>query len=129
MIASLSVILLCQLIAEIVVHFLALPVPGPVLGMLLLFGLLLLRDRAQALAVGPLRPDGVDRAAKGMLAHLSLLFVPAGVGVVQKLDLLAEHGVAISIILAISVLVTLLATVGTFVLVNRLLGRRDGTAP
>ena len=49
-----------------------------------------------------------------MLANLSLLFIPAGVGVVQKLDVLAEHGIAIIVILAVSVLVTMLATVATF---------------
>lgn len=129
MIASLSLILLCQLVGEILTRFLALPAPGPVLGMLLLLALLLLRDRFALLAVGPLGNDGVENASKGMLAHLSLLFVPAGVGVVQKLDLLAEHGIAIFIILAISVLITLLATVGTFVLVNRLMTGRNKAAP
>ena len=128
MIASLSLILRCQLVGEILTRFLALPAPGPVLGMLLLLALLLLRDRFALFAVGPLGNDGVD-ASKGMLAHLSLLFVPAGVGVVQKLDLLAEHGIAIFVILAISVLITLLATVGTFVLVNRLMTGRSKAAP
>lgn len=43
-----------------------------------------------------------------------LLFIPAGVGVVQKLDLLAEHEGTIAVILAVSVVVTLLVTVATF---------------
>ena len=60
-----------------------------------------------------------------MLANLSLLFIPAGVGVVQKLDLLAEHGVAILVILAVSVIVTLLATVATFVAASSLLSREE----
>ena len=46
----------------------------------------------------------MENASRGLLAHLSLLFVPAGVGVVQKLDLIAEHGIAIIVILAISVI-------------------------
>jgi putative effector of murein hydrolase LrgA (UPF0299 family) len=62
-----------------------------------------------------------------LLANLSLLFVPAGVGVVQKLDLLAEHGIAIIIVLAISVVVTLLATVATFVVASRLMTRGEDT--
>ncbi len=123
MIASLCLILLCQLAGEIVVRGLAWPIPGPVLGMLLLFILLLLRDRAALFAIGPLQGGGVENASKGLLAHLSLMFIPAGVGVVQRLDLLAEHGVAISGVLAISVVVTLLVTVGTFLVISRLMTR------
>jgi len=124
MIASLSLILLCQLVGEVIARGLFLPMPGPVLGLLLLLLLLLLRDRFAVLARGPLQGDGVENASRGLLANLSLLFVPAGVGVVQKLDLIAVHGIAIVAVLAISVLVTLLMTVGTFLVVSRLLSRR-----
>jgi len=128
MIASLCLILLCQLAGEIVVRGLAWPIPGPVLGMLLLFVLLLLRDRATLLAVGPLQGGGAEKAAGGLLAHLSLMFIPAGVGVVQRLDLLAEHGIAIACVLAMSVVITLLVTVGTFIVVSRLMARRGQTS-
>ena len=123
MIASLSLILLCQLAGEVFVRGLRLPVPGPVVGLLLLLVLLLARDRFEVLARGPLQQDGVENASRGMLAHLSLLFVPAGVGVVQKLDLIAAHGIAIVVILAVSVVVTLLVTVGTFLLASHLIAR------
>jgi putative effector of murein hydrolase LrgA (UPF0299 family) len=125
MIASLSVILICQLIGEVIVRGLRLPLPGPVVGMALLFALLILRDRFAGLARGPLRDNTVEGTAKGMLAHLSLLFVPAGVGVVQNLDLLAQRGVAIALVLAASVLVTLLVTVGTFLIISRIMMRRQ----
>ncbi|TXJ18758.1 MAG: CidA/LrgA family protein [Afipia sp.] len=124
MIASLSVILVCQLIGEVLVRGLHLPLPGPVIGMALLFALLILRDQYAGLARGPLSENAVEGTAKGMLAHLSLLFVPAGVGVVQNLDLLAQRGVAIAFVLAASVVVTLLVTAGTFLVINRLLARR-----
>jgi len=123
MIASLSLILLCQLTGEVIVRGIGLPIPGPVVGLMLLLLLLLARDRFALLARGPLRDDGVENASRGLLANLSLLFVPAGVGVVQKLDLLAEHGIAIVVILAISVVVTLLATVATFLVASRLMAR------
>jgi putative effector of murein hydrolase LrgA (UPF0299 family) len=123
MIASFSLILLCQLAGEIVVRALALPMPGPVIGMMFLLVLLLLRDRFALFAFGPLRNDGVEGASKNLLAHLSLLFVPAGVGIVQKLDLIAEHGVAMFAILAISVVITLLVTVATFLVASRLMAR------
>jgi holin-like protein len=121
MIASLSLILLCQLIGEVVVRGLNLPMPGPVLGLVFLLLLLLARDRFVVLARGPLQGDGVEGASRGLLAHLSLLFIPAGVGVVQKLDLLAEHGIAILAILVASVVITLLVTVATFLIASRFL--------
>ena len=123
MIASLSLILLCQLAGEVIVRGLGLPMPGPVVGLLFLLLLLLARDRFVALARGPLQQDGVKNASRGLLAHLSLLFVPAGVGVVQKLDLVAEHGIAVAVVLAISVVVTLLVTVATFLVASRLMSR------
>ncbi|MFL6791099.1 MAG: CidA/LrgA family protein [Bradyrhizobium sp.] len=121
MIASLSLILLCQLIGEVVVRGLNLPMPGPVLGLVFLLLLLLARDRFVVLVRGPLQGDGVESASRALLAHLSLLFIPAGVGVVQKLDLLAEHGIAILAILLASVVITLLVTVATFLIASRFL--------
>jgi putative effector of murein hydrolase LrgA (UPF0299 family) len=123
MIASLSLILLCQLTGEVIVRGLGLPMPGPVLGLLLLLLLLLARDRLKVLARGPLQRDGVESASRGLLANLSLLFVPAGVGVVQKLDLVAAHGIAVAAVLVVSVVVTLLVTVATFLVASRLMTR------
>jgi len=88
---------------------------------MLLLLLLLARDRFASLARGPLQGGGIETTSRGLLANLSLLFVPAGVGVFQKLDLLAEHGIAIVLVLAVSVVVTLLATAVTFRLTSRLL--------
>ncbi|CCD93952.1 conserved membrane hypothetical protein [Bradyrhizobium sp. ORS 375] len=127
MIASLGLILLCQLVGEVVVRGLALPLPGPVLGLVLLLVLLLLRDKIRALAVGPLAGDGtgsIEGVSRVLLANLSLLFVPAGVGVVQKLDLVAAHGLAIAAVLVLSVVVTLLVTVAAFVVTSRLVARK-----
>src|SRR3982074_1360711 len=130
MIASLSLILLCQLAGEVIVRGLGLPMPGPVIGLMFLLILLLARNRFAVLGRGPLGGDGVENAGRGLLAHLSLLFVPAGVGVVQKLDLVAAHGIAFAGVLAVSVLVTLLVTVTTFLLASRLIsppGRAGST--
>jgi holin-like protein len=125
MIASLSLILLCQLAGEALVRGIGVPMPGPVIGLMLLLLLLLLRDRFAVLARGPLQGEGVESTSRGLLANLSLLFVPAGVGVVQKLDLIVDHGIAFLGVLAISVLVTLLVTVGTFILASRLMTREE----
>jgi holin-like protein len=123
MIASLSLILLCQLAGEAIVRGLGLPMPGPVLGLLFLLLLLLARDRFVIFARGPLQGGGVESASRALLANLSLLFVPAGVGVVQKLDLIAAHGIAVAAVLVISVVLTLLVTVATFLAASRLMAR------
>lgn len=128
MIASLGLILLCQLLGEIVVRGIGAPIPGPVVGLIVLLALLQGRDRIGLLRRGPLGDGGVERAASGMLAHLSLLFVPAGVGVVQHLDLVSSHGVAIFVILALSALVTLVVTAVTFIVTGKLLDRWRGTS-
>ena len=128
MIASLSLILLCQLAGEALVRGIGVPMPGPVIGLMFLLVLLLLRDRFSLLARGPLRGDedgSVESTSRGLLANLSLLFVPAGVGVVQKLDLIVNHGIAFLGVLAISVLITLLVTVAAFLAARRLLTRGE----
>jgi putative effector of murein hydrolase LrgA (UPF0299 family) len=125
MIASLSLILLCQLAGEAFVRGLGLPMPGPVIGLMILLVLLLARDRFALLTRGPLQGDGVEAASRGLLANLSLLFVPAGVGVIQKLDLIVDHGIAFLGVLIVSVLITLLVTVATFLVASRLLARGD----
>jgi holin-like protein len=123
MIAALSLLLLCQLAGEIAVGAFGLPLPGPVVGLVLLFGLLLSRDRFKALAHGPLQKNAVEGAAKGILSHLSLLFIPAGVGVIQQLDVVADHGAATTILLAVSVIVTLLMTVAAFLATEKIIAR------
>ncbi len=128
MIASLGLILLCQLFGEVVVRGVGAPIPGPVVGLIVLLMLLQGRDRFALLRRGPLGDGGVERAAVGMLAHLSLLFVPAGVGVVQYLDLVSSHGVAIFVILALSAIVTLVVTAAAFIITSRLLDRWRGTS-
>lgn len=128
MIASLGLILLCQLLGEIVVRGVGAPIPGPVVGLIALLVLLQGRDRIGLLRRGPLGDGGVERAAGGMLAHLSLLFVPAGVGVVQHLDLVSSHGIAIFLILALSAIITLAVTAAAFIATARLLDRRRGTS-
>lgn len=125
MIASLSLILLCQLAGEAFVRGLALPMPGPVVGLMILLVLLLARDRFAVLEHGPLQSEAVESASHGLLANLSLLFVPAGVGVVQRLDLIVDHGIAFLGVLVISVLMTLVVTVATFIVASRLLSRGE----
>ncbi len=101
MLEALTLILACQLIGEVTVLVSGLPVPGPVLGMLLLLAWLFLRGTVS---------DGVERTADTLLGHLSLLFVPAGVGIVVLLGELRDDWLPISLGLWGSWLVGLLVT-------------------
>lgn len=125
MIVSFALILLAQLLGEILARSSGLPVPGPVIGMALIIAFLALRDAwpAQSAKIlpPPLRDGELEATGKGLLAHLSLMFVPAGVGIVGRLDVLAANGVALAIVLVVSVVTTLAVTALTFVAVSRLL--------
>ena len=101
MIESLALILICQLVGEVLVRLTHLPVPGPVIGMGLLFLGLVLRG-------GP--PAKLESTANGLLSHLSLLFVPAGVGIMLHLDLIMAQWLPILAALLISTAVTVAVT-------------------
>lgn len=115
MIQALTLLFLCQLVGEAVVRLMGITFPGPVLGMALLVVVLAVRPQAQ---------PAVEGVADGILRNLSLLFVPAAVGVVQQLDLIAANWIAISVGLAVSTLLTLVVTVYTFRAVARLQAAR-----
>jgi putative effector of murein hydrolase LrgA (UPF0299 family) len=86
-IAGLTWLLGCQVVGEVVVRLTGLPIPGPVVGMVLLFVVLQVRR--------PEPGSGVLVASDALLKHLQLLFVPAGVGVVVYLGLLRTDAVPI----------------------------------
>lgn len=78
----LALILICQLAGETVQVATDIPVPGPVIGMAILFtGLLIKRGL----------PQGLYETAGGLLRHLALLFVPAGVGVMLHVPRLSDE--------------------------------------
>ncbi|SDR41878.1 Putative effector of murein hydrolase LrgA, UPF0299 family [Rhizobiales bacterium GAS191] len=120
MIVALVLVLLCQLIGEVAARGSGLPVPGPVIGMMLMLALLWSRDRFGArdgiawLIPRELADGSVERLCKGMLAFLSLLFVPAGVGVMQRLDVLGAQALAIAAAVIVSTLIALAVTAGVF---------------
>jgi len=115
-------LLACQLAGEAMARGLGLPAPGPVIGLALMTLGLALWNRLYPISDSELAESEVGRASTGLLGSLSLLFVPAGVGVVQYFGLLREHGVALALALVISTVLTLAATVGVFVGVKRWIG-------
>jgi putative effector of murein hydrolase LrgA (UPF0299 family) len=101
MLFYLTLILCCQLAGELLVVALGIPVPGPVVGMVILF---------VGLLVAGSIPDGLATVADALLSHLSLLFVPAGVGIIVHFGLIGTDAVPISVALVVSTLLTVAVT-------------------
>jgi len=101
MIQGFAILFLVLALSEAIVRWLSLPLPGSVLGMVLL--LLLLR-------LGVVKVPQVRDAANLLLSNLALLFIPAGVGVMLYLDLVRENWLPISVSLVLSTFVVLLVT-------------------
>jgi len=109
-----ALLLLCQSAGEALSRGLHLPLPGPVLGLLVLVGLLQL----------PAVRAPVAAAAEPLLQHLSLLFVPVGVGVVTHLGLVGQFGGRMLAVIVLSTWAGLLVTA----LVLRALSPADAEA-
>lgn len=93
MLEGLFALIAFQLIGEVVVRLLHLPVPGPVIGMLLLFALLRAR---------PHWGERLRAAAAALHQHLALLFVPAGVGVLMFVPQIEREWLPITMALLVS---------------------------
>jgi holin-like protein len=103
---ALTLLVACQFAGELVAHAAGLPIPGPVLGMLLLLVGLIWRERYARKGPDP----ELKAAANGLLGNLSLLFVPAGVGVVAQLDVLAKSWLPLTVAIVVSTFLGLVVT-------------------
>ena len=101
MLEMLSLLLICQLAGEFISLSLGLDLPGPVLGMVILFLGLLIYNKL---------PEDLLKVSQGLLDQLSLLFVPAGVGVMTHLGLLGKQWLPLTVSLVLSTILTLLVT-------------------
>lgn len=113
LLAGFTWLLLFQCAGEALVQLAGLPVPGPVVGMAILFAALLARGHA---------PPPLTVAADGLAKHLSLLFVPAGVGVLLHVARVADEWLPIAAALVVS---TVLAMAVTAIVFERLARRQD----
>ncbi len=101
MLSALTQLLLFQLAGEVLARGLALPIPGPVLGMLFLFVALIIRGGAD---------HELQGTSQTLLQHLSLLFVPAGTGIMVHLHRVADEWLPLLLSLLISTAITLAVT-------------------
>jgi len=97
---GLAWLLLLQTVGELLARGLSLPFPGPVVGMGLLFASLFSTAVREA----------VGAVAEFLLSHLSLLFVPVGVGAISYVSLLSEHGLRIAVVIVLSTWTGIVAT-------------------
>ena len=101
MLGAITLLLVYQLAGEVIALAFRLPIPGPVIGMLLLFLSLLARGSVS---------DDMRNTANSLLAHLSLLFVPAGTGIMVHLARVADEWLPIAAALIGSTVLTIAVT-------------------
>lgn len=116
MIQAAALLLAFQLAGETLARVFALTIPGPVLGM---------AGLAVAFALAPRLFAVAEPSARGLLSHLSLLFVPAGVGIVGHLGRLGADGGALALAIVASTLLAVVVAGLTFVLVARFTGAEE----
>ena len=113
---GISLLLIYQLGGELSVSLLDIPVPGPVIGMVMLFFTLVVRGSST---------KSLDSSSSALLSHLSLLFVPAGVGIMVHFDRIVNEWQAISTALILSTIITMAATALIMLGLNRLLSKKE----
>ena len=120
MLFAITLLLLFQLAGEAISLIFNLPIPGPVIGMALLFAALALRG-------GP----GIElrETAQNLLQHLSLLFVPAGVGVMLHGQRMADEWLPIVVALVISTFLTIAVTAWVLRMLVKRSVNRDSAEP
>ncbi len=117
MLQALTAIFACQLAGEAITVAGGLPLPGPVIGMVLLFIILMARGHV---------PSALGRVGDTLLGNLSLLFVPAGAGIMMHAQRLEGEAVPIGVTLVVSTLATIAVTA---VLMNRFGPGRHAKGP
>ncbi|MHB0775599.1 CidA/LrgA family protein [Halomonas sp. WWR20] len=118
LIIGMSILLGCQFVGELLVRALGLPVPGPVIGMALLLIGLMGNGRV---------PDGLRYTGEGLLRYLTLLFVPAGVGMMTHFELIRADFWTLIITLVLSTAITMAVTAKLMEWLNR--GLTDEHSP
>lgn len=102
-ISQLFVLWLLNELGSIIVAWLNLPIPGNVLGMLLLFILLL---------TGVIKLEWVDQASSFLLKHLVFFFIPITVGIMTLGTIFLQNGLSLVVILIVSAVLGMIVTGG-----------------
>jgi holin-like protein len=98
---ELLIILVIYFAGEILTRFFNLPVPGNIMGMILLIILL---------STNVVKLEMVDTVANFLLDHLAFFFIPAGVGLLTSLVVIKDSLIRLLIVCFISTIITIAVT-------------------
>ncbi|MBB3140717.1 CidA/LrgA family protein [Halomonas organivorans] len=116
LILGMSMLLACQMLGEMLARGLTLPIPGPVIGMVILLAALIVRGKV---------PESLRVSGEGLLRYLTLLFVPAGVGLMVHGALIGRDVLPILVTLIVSTALTLGVTAWVLSRLQGRLGKGD----
>lgn len=116
MLGAIGLLLVCQLVGEAIHRFLAIPLPGSVIGLALLLVWLAVVRRDQT---------DLGKVTGWLTVHMPLMFVPAAVGLMEESHLLARYGLAIAVAMVVSTLLTIVVTALVFTWAVRRFGGTD----
>ncbi len=86
-------IFLLSLIGELMHHFIPLPVPASIYGMVMLF---------LALCLGVIKLSDIEDVSSFLLDIMPMLFIPAGVGLISSWDILSQILIPLAVIILVS---------------------------
>lgn len=108
MIASIALLLTFQLLGELLHRLTGVPLPGAIIGMVLLFGWLVVRPGERPM---------LQQLAGWLIAHMTIMFLPAAVGLMEEGDILRRQGMVILLAAAGSTVLTIVVSAAVFRLV------------
>jgi holin-like protein len=111
---QLLIILTAYFLGEVLHSIFHLPVPGSVLGLILLF---------IALYTGLVKVEMIEDVCEFLLSNMSFLFIPAGVGLMVSFGVLKGKWAAFLTIIIVSTILVWLVTVYTVKLLRK--GQRN----
>lgn len=101
---QIAVVFLICWIGDIISKFLPIPMPGSIIGMIILFLLLILRV---------VKVDNIKEKIEFLKVHMPLFFIPSGVEIMRRYELVRGSVLALILICIISTIVTFAVTVYT----------------
>jgi holin-like protein len=119
MLYTLAILMIFQFLGEAAVFLLRWNIPGAVMGMLLLFF---------ALLASPRLMKKIEESSHHVLKHMSLFFIPAGVGIMVSASGIAQHWLALLLAIVVSTLLTLVVTAASMRVLMGHCGDQSGSS-
>lgn len=104
------IILIICVIGEVLNKVMHIPLPGSIIGMILLFICLL---------TGLIKIEMIDEVSKFLLDHLAFFFIPSGVGLLAYVGILKENFVSITVICVVTTFLVMIVTGLTVQMIKR----------